>query len=83
MIHHESNGFFRAGLLLAVGAAFGVVGLLLSLCGTAAGFAFLRDASPLVAQVLAWGPWMLVALGGALALGSALVLSFGWFERQA
>lgn len=82
MIHQESTGAFRAGILLAFGSAFGIVGLLLSAGGTAAKEVVFKDATPAVASLIRWGPRSLVIVGVALALGSVLVLSFGWSQRK-
>ena len=82
MIHHESTGAFRAGILLAFGSAFGIVGLLLSAGGSAAKNVVFKDASPAIASLITWGPRSLLIVGVALALGSGLVLSFGWSQRK-
>lgn len=82
MIHQEPTGAFRAGFLLAVGAAFGVVGMLLSAGRTAAQDVLFQDAPPAVSNLVTWGPYGLVVLGGLLALGSGAVLSFGWLQRK-
>jgi hypothetical protein len=82
MIHQETTGAFRAGYLLALGAAFGLVGLLLSAGRSAAQNVLFQDAPPAVSKLITWGPSSLVALGGALTLGAGLVLSFGWLQKR-
>ena len=77
MIHRESTGSFRAGFMLAMGAAFGLVGMLLTAGRAAAQSVLFQDAPPAVSHLITWGPYTLVVLGGLLALGSGLVLSFG------
>jgi len=82
MIHQETTGAFRAGFLLALGAAFGMVGMLLSAGRAAAQDVVFEDAPPAVSNVITWGPYGLVVLGGLLALGSGAVLSLGWIQRK-
>jgi hypothetical protein len=82
MIHQEPTGAFRAGYLLAIGSAFGIVGLLLSAGGSAAREVVFQDASPAVSQLITWGPYSLVIAGGVLALTSGLVLSLGWLQKR-
>jgi hypothetical protein len=82
MIHKEPTDSFRAGFLLAVGSAFGIVGLLLSAGGTAAREVVFADASPALAGLITWGPRSLLAGGGAMVLASTLVLSAGWLQKK-
>jgi hypothetical protein len=82
MIHQEPTGAFRAGFLLALGAAFAMVGMLLSAGRAAAQEILFQDAPPAVSSLLTWGPYGLVAVGGLLALGSGAVLSLGWIQRK-
>ena len=82
MIHQESTGSFRAGFMLAMGAAFGLVGMLLSAGRAAAQEVVFQDAPPAVSRLIVWAPYSLVVLGGLLALGAGCVLSFGWFQKK-
>lgn len=82
MIHQETTDTFRAGFLLAMGAAFGLVGMLLSAGRSAAQNVLFQDAPPAVSKLITWCPYGLVILGGALALGAGLVVSVGWFQKR-
>ena len=65
-----------------MGAAFGLVGMLLTAGRAAAQNVLFQDAPPAVSELITWGPYSLVFLGGALALGAGLVLSFGWMQKR-
>jgi hypothetical protein len=82
MIHQESTGAFRAGLLLGIGSTFGLVGLLLSAGGSVAGRSVSAQAPPAVAGLLVWGPRALLAASGALGALAVAILSVSWFRKS-
>lgn len=82
MSHPEPTDTFRAGFLLTIGAALSLVGLLLSAGRAAAQEILFQDAPPAVTNLIKWGPYGLIAVGGLLAIGSGLALSFGWFQKR-
>lgn len=82
MSHPEPTDTFRAGFLLTIGAALGLVGLLLSAGRSAAQEILFEDAPPAVTNLITWGPYSLIAVGGVLALASGLVLSVSWFQKR-
>ncbi|MFN0007441.1 MAG: hypothetical protein ACKVXR_05990 [Planctomycetota bacterium] len=82
MSQPEPTDTFRAGFLMTIGAALGLVGLLLSAGRAAAQEVLFQDAPASVANLIKWGPYTLMAVGGLLALGSGLALSVGWFQKR-
>jgi drug/metabolite transporter (DMT)-like permease len=82
MTQEEPTSATKAGVLLAIGAVFGLVGLVLFAGGSVTRDAVPEDASEMVVGILTLGPQTLIASGGSLIAIAAVVLSIDWFQRK-
>jgi hypothetical protein len=82
MTQQEPTSASKAGVLLAIGAIFGLVGLVLFAGNSVARDAVPEDASGTVVEIMSLGPQTLIASGGSLIAIAAIVLSIDWFQRK-
>jgi len=82
MIEREHTSGSKAAFLLAIGAVFGLFGLVLFAGGTFARGVVQEETPQAVLGFLTWGPWTLIGCGGFLATLAAIFLSVDWCRAR-